>query len=90
MCLPGFATAFEANVNWRVRTASGVDVIPENCTRGNWRPGMGSLLGCTSTSSLWTQVEPMNGIYLIDMKDRAEYSRERAVGPIMPLTSGCM
>jgi hypothetical protein len=70
----GFATAFEANVNWRVRTASGVDVIPENCTAATNGLGWGAF-GLCIDARLLDSAEPMDlEIYLIDMKDGAEYS----------------
>lgn len=69
----GFATGFEANVNWRVKTAS-AEVLPENYTTSSYGLGWGAFGLCIDSSFLGV-AEPMElEIYLIDMKDGSEYS----------------
>lgn len=70
----GFTTAFEGNVNWRVRTVSGAEVIGQDYTTSTYGMGWGAF-GLCIDSRLLDAGEPMVlEIYLIDMEDGSEYS----------------
>ncbi len=73
----GFATAFEANVNWRARTASGADVMRENYTTSTYGMGWGAFGLCIDHRLLQADEPIALEIYLIDMKDGGEYSLVR-------------
>jgi len=70
----GFTTAFEANVNWRVKTASGTDVISHNYTTSTHGLGWGAFGLCIDHRLLDADEAMVLEIYLIDMKDGREYS----------------
>ncbi len=73
----GFATAFEANVNWRARTGSGADVIKQNYTTSTYGIGWGAFGLCIDHRLLQADEPIAIEIYLIDMKDGGEYSLVR-------------
>lgn len=73
----GFATAFEANVNWRIRTGEGAELIAENYTTSTNGMGWGIFGLCIDDAFLETQEPLVLEVYLISMKDGSEYSLAR-------------
>ncbi len=70
----GFAAAFEANVNWRVRTGQGVDFIAENYTTSTNGMGWGIFGLCIDDAFLQTEESIVLEVYLRSMKDGSEES----------------
>ncbi|HHY17003.1 MAG TPA: hypothetical protein GX524_02915, partial [Firmicutes bacterium] len=69
----GFATAFEANVNWRVKALSGASFISENYTTSSNGMGWGVFGLCIDRTLLQAEESLVLEVYLRDMKDGGEY-----------------
>lgn len=70
----GFATAFEANVNWRIKFQDGGDFMGENYTHTSNGMGWGSFGLCIDSAFLNAEESLVLQIYLRNMRDGGEYS----------------